>query len=255
MIFNRMRRLLILITLTVFSFATNAANSDPNSEAKWFEETTPEVKTNMVGNWEHKTFPNKRPIDFVLTDGVIEARSEGQFSVLRQRVDIPAEQLGKIGFSWFTQNHLPGAHTGQAGYDDSPARVLFVFDGDRSKFDIKDRMLSDLSLMLTGEELAYATLSYAWGDSDHKLEEIISNPRTHRIRNLLLEVGDTHAQTWRTYERDIQQDFQLAFQEPLGRLQQVILMVDTDNTKGKAYTKFRDIKLLDKAGNLILQLQ
>jgi hypothetical protein len=69
--------------------------------------------------------------------------------------------------------------------EDSPVRLILVFEGDRQRFSTQNQLLSELTLSLTGEPLPYATLMYVWCN-DCPAESVIVNPRTDRIRKLAM---------------------------------------------------------------------
>lgn len=94
--------------------------------------------------------------------------------------------------------------------------------------------LSEMSRLLTGEELPYATLIYVWGTTEVP-GSVVANPRTDRIRKLVLDSGTRHLGAWRDHVRDIEADYRLAFGEEPGPLRVVALMTDTDDT-GSALT-------------------
>jgi hypothetical protein len=83
---------------------------------------------------------------------------------------------------------------------------------------------------LTGEELPYATLMYVWCNQREPLS-VVRNPRTDRIRKLVLESGPTRLGRWLDYERDVRADFERVFGEPPGALVGVAVMTDSDNTR------------------------
>jgi hypothetical protein len=126
--------------------------------------------------------------------------------------------------------------------EDSPVRLILAFEGDRSQFSAKNAMLSDLTEALTGEPLPYATLMYVWCNR-RPVDSIILNPRTDRVRKLVVESGPVHIQQWRRYQRDIRADFEKAFGEPPGALVGMAIMTDTDNTRGKVRAWYGNIDL------------
>ncbi len=129
--------------------------------------------------------------------------------------------------------------------EDAVVRVILSFEGDRSKFSAKNRMLSDLSQALTGEELPYATLMYVWCNT-RAVGDVITNPRTDRIRKIVVESGAAHLGKWLDYERDIRADFIKAFGEEPGTLTGIALMTDTDNTQSKATAWYGPVRLKAK---------
>jgi hypothetical protein len=91
-------------------------------------------------------------------------------------------------------------------------------------------MLSELARALTGEELPYATLMYVWCNT-RSPGTVIVNPRTDRIRKLVVESGSGKLRQWISYERDIRQDYETAFGEAPGALVGIGIMTDSDNTR------------------------
>jgi hypothetical protein len=126
--------------------------------------------------------------------------------------------------------------------DDSPVRVVLAFEGDRSEFSAKNAMLSELSQALTGEPLPYATLMYVWCNT-REPGTVIVNPRTDRIRKLVVESGSSNLSVWQDYERDIRADYEKAFGQPPGALMAVGIMTDSDNTRSTAQAWYGPIRL------------
>jgi len=113
---------------------------------------------------------------------------------------------------------------------DSPVGVMVAFDGDRSRWAPRTHRLSELTRLLTGEELPYATLAYVWSEQ-YPVGTVIPNPRTDRIRKLVVDSGRAGIGQWQQHRRDVQADFRLAFGEEPGPISSVALMTDTDNTR------------------------
>ena len=73
---------------------------------------------------------------------------------------------------------------------------------------------------------------------------MIVNPRTDRVRKLVLESGPGNLNRWMDYERVIRTDFEKLFGESPGALISVALMTDTDNTKSIANAWYGPLNLL-----------
>jgi hypothetical protein len=125
---------------------------------------------------------------------------------------------------------------------DSPVRIVLAFEGDRAKFSAKNAMLSELSHTLTGEPMPYATLMYVWCNT-RAPGTVIINPRTDRIRKIVVESGAKNLNHWLDYERNIRADFEKAYGEPPGALVGVAIMTDTDNTRSTARAWYGKVKL------------
>ncbi len=170
------------------------------------------------------------------------AVADSSASLLRQQVRIPSNSLQNLRFSWKVPQLIAAADMAQRDGDDSPVRVVLTFEGNRANWSAKNAMLSELSLTLTGEELPYATLMYVWCNQ-RAPGSIIHNPRTDRIRKMVVESGGKNLNQWLDYERNIQADFERAFGEAPGALVGVALMTDSDNTRSKTRAYYGPISM------------
>lgn len=200
-----------------------------------------------LGAWEHYVLPTKRPTRFAAQKQkgreAMQAKATSSASMLRRKLRVEPEALGTLHFSWMVESLIATSDMGVSATDDSPVRIVLAFDGDRSKFSARNTMLSELAHTLTGEALPYATLMYSW--CVHcKGGEVITNPRTDRIRIQVVESGSDNLGRWRDYDRDIKVDFEAAFGEPPGALVAIGVMTDADNTKSQATAWYGPLKLL-----------
>ena len=196
--------------------------------------------------WEAVTLPGKLRTAFKLEQHgqrtALGAHAQASASMLRQRLNVPAAQLGRLQFAWQIDNLMAEADMGERDSEDAPVRLILAFEGDRSRFSAKNAMLSDLTEALTGEPLPYATLMYVWCNR-RPVESVIVNPRTDRVRKLVLESGVQHVKQWRQYQRDVRADFEKAFGEAPGALVGMAIMTDSDNTRGDVRAWYGDIRL------------
>ena len=196
--------------------------------------------------WEKLVLPGKPRTNYKLERQpqgyALQAQADASASMLRQRVRIAPERLGRVSFDWQVERLIPGADMGQRDTEDSPVRLILVFEGDRQQFSPKNAMLSELSHSLTGEPMPYATLMYVWCNQCPP-ESVIVNPRTDRIRKLAVESGPGRVGQWLSYSRDIRADFEKAFGEAPGALLGVGLMTDTDNTRSTTRAWYGQVRL------------
>jgi hypothetical protein len=143
---------------------------------------------------------------------------------------IPAANLEDVSFSWQVPKLIEGADLAERDFDDSPVRVVLTFEGDKTKFSTKNAMLSELAQVMTGEPLPYATLMYVWCNK-RQAGSVVINPRTDRIRSVVVESGSKKLLQWLDYKRNIRADFEKAFGEAPGNLISVGIMTDSDNTR------------------------
>ena len=233
--------------------STPAASQDVNwASASPVNSHSSSLANPQTVKWQHCAFPGKKSTRYqaVRLDGrdAVFGESDSAASMLRQNLRVEASDLGKLGFSWKVPKMIAGADMTQRDSDDSPVRVLLAFEGDRSKFSVKNAMLSELALALTGEPMPYATLMYVWGTHSAP-ESVVINPRTDRIRKLVLESGPARLGRWLDYERDIRADYEKAFGEAPGALVGIAIMTDSDNTRQKASAWYGPVSLINKPLN------
>jgi hypothetical protein len=196
-------------------------------------------------NWKPYVLPGKRATTyrFLDKDGkrVIEAHANASASMLRRVLNLQPEQLWEVSWSWWVENSLADADLADIDRTDAPAQLLFAFDGDKSTLSPRVRMMNDLARALTGEEPPYATLTYAFA-TDTPVESVVRNPRSERIRKIIVDSGSGHARQWRRHRRNLAEDFHKAFGEPPGRLIGVAVMTDADNTRSNAKAWYGPIR-------------
>ena len=200
--------------------------------------------------WNHRTFPGKAASEFSYArlEGrdAISVIAKGSASMLRQVLRIEPEELGAVRFSWKVPALIEQADMALRDKDDAPVRVVLAFEGDRSRFSARDAALSELAHLLTGEPMPYATLMYVWCNR-REPGTVIRNPRTDRVRKLVVESGAHGLNRWLEYERDIRADYQRVFGEPPGALVGIAIMTDSDNTQSRASAWYGPVRFLPVA--------
>lgn len=196
--------------------------------------------------WRHQPFPGKTPtlFEYAREEGrdAVSVTADSSASMLRRPVRIEPAELGNLAFSWKVPQLIADADIAERDADDSPVRVVLVFEGDRSRFSAKDAMLSELMRALTGEEMPYATLMYAWCRR-RAPGTVVVNPRTGRVRTLVVESGAAKLNRWLDYRRNVRADFESAFGEPPGALVGIGIMTDSDNTRSTARAWYGPLRM------------
>ncbi|MES2509696.1 MAG: DUF3047 domain-containing protein [Pseudomonadota bacterium] len=217
----------------------NAVGGSP-----WAKASVPSQKSAEV--WQHLKFPGKQPtvFSYAREDGreALVAKARSSMSLVRKIVRVEPADMGQIRFSWKVPALMPNADMAVKETDDCSVRVVLSFDGDRSRFSPKNAMLSELARLMTGEELPYATLMYVWSKTK-PTGSVIVNPRTDRVRKLVVESGYQHLNNWVDYERTIRADFEKAFGEAPGALLSVSVMTDSDNTQSNTQAWYGPLTL------------
>ncbi|MDM8355979.1 DUF3047 domain-containing protein [Pandoraea communis] len=180
----------------------------------------------------------------VVTDGgrhVIEANSVDSASALMAKgdsVDIAATP--GVTWRWKVDKAIPGADNRVSDKEDSPARLVFFFDGDKSTLPFGDRAAITLA-KVGGEDLPYATLMYIWSN-DAAPGSVIQNPHTDRVQMLVVAGGDGSLGKWQTFSRNLAADYERIYQEKPGKLLGYGIFTDSDNTHASAHAWYADIR-------------
>jgi len=221
--------------LPLFAAALLAACASPT--------TTP---PSTAEGWQPLALPGKKPTVYHWTekDGrqALEASSERSASIWRKRLDPALVSVGEVSFSWWTQGLIAGANVADIDHEDAVARVIFGFAGDIDKLPLRTRMKFELAQALTGEVPPYATLMYVW-DSKLPVGTVVINPRSDRIRKIVVDSGPAELRRWRDHRRNLAEDFRLAFGEAPGPLTSMAVMTDSDNSRASARTWYGPVEL------------
>jgi hypothetical protein len=198
------------------------------------------------GDWHEVPLPGKRPTRYQPARkggrAAVAAQADASASLWRKRLDVAPERLGEVSFSWWVDALIAGADAAQSERGDAVARVLFGFDGDLKRLSFRHRLQFELAETLTGEAPPYATLAYVW-ETSAPVESVIVNPRSDRLRKIVLDSGATQLGRWRDHRRHLARDFRRAFGEEPGRLRSVALMTDSDNTRAAARAWYGPVKI------------
>ena len=182
-------------------------------------------------HWEHQTYASRRPTRYSATEHqgrpAVMARAEGANSTLNPP---PGALPQRIRFSWFVPALNPKFDLREKGEDDAVVRLILSFEGDRSShWRARDHLVSELSNLIAGKPLPFASIMYVW-DSRYPAGTVIPNPYTDRIRQIVVESGPDRLNQWVDFDRDIEADFRRAFGEAPGPLVGLGLMSDTNNS-------------------------
>ena len=195
--------------------------------------------------WREVRFPGKSATSYKMIDHDgqtwLRADANSSASMLRQKLDPGLETYSRIRFSLVIEQPLMSADVARPDKEDSPARVILAFDGDRSEFSARDSALSELSHLMTGEPMPYATLMYVWCPK-REVGSVVHNPRIDRIRKMVV-AGPGGGQTRHLIDRDFRADYERVFGRPPGRLIGIAIMTDSDNTQGRARALYGPIEV------------
>lgn len=223
-------------------------SADPDSNAERAAgQPAPVPSAVAAQGWHEVRLPGKAATRYRYTHkagrAAWAAQAQASASMWRRRLHVAPQQVGEVSFSWWVDRLIHGASLSQAEHADAPVRVLFGFGGDTSRLTQRTRMMFELAHALTGEEPPFATLMYVW-ENQAPVDSVVVNPRTDRVRKIVLDSGTGQLGRWRDHRRHLARDFQRAFGEAPGPLLSVALMTDADNTRSQAQAWYGPVQLL-----------
>src|SRR5690606_38744819 len=108
----------------------------------------------------------------VLGQPALRVRANNSVSILRQRFTDGIPAVAQLTFSWRVDALPSHSDLRDPQAEDAPVRIVLAFGGNRALLNARTHRLSELSRLLTGEELPYATLAYVWSASE-PLETVV----------------------------------------------------------------------------------
>lgn len=187
----------------------------------------------------------KRLTDYKLVDDqgvvVLNARADAAASGLLHVVNFDITTAPVMHWRWKISNLIEGADNSNAAKEDSPVRVVLGFEGDKSKLAFRERTASTLAKAGSGRELPYAQLVYIWSNTK-PVGTVIENPHTRRVEMVVATSGPSGVGQWMVLQRNVYEDFKRVFGEEPGRMTEVGVLTDTDNTGASVEAWYGDIE-------------
>jgi len=199
-------------------------------------------------NWNLLRLSTRKPLTayrLAVDDGVIVLHASANASVAglvhATGVDVSATPLVK--WRWKVSAAIDGANNRIGAKEDAPARLVFAFDGNRDKLSLADQALSFVARRVAQRDLPYATLMYIFSDCA-PVGTIIANPYTRRVQMIVVAGSRDGIGEWQVHSRNLRDDYRRAFGEDPGKLTDIGVMTDTDNTGGSVEAWYGDIQFV-----------
>jgi hypothetical protein len=176
---------------------------------------------------------------------ILHARAVGASSGLMQHVSIDPLAQPWLGWQWRIGSMIATADNFARDAEDSPARIILGFDGDKDKLSFTDQILFETARVVTGHDFPYATLMYVW-ENKAPVGTVIASARSGRIKMMVAASGADGIGQWHDFTRNIVDDYEKAFGEKPGRLIGVGVLTDTDNTGETVDAWYGDIRLFNQ---------
>ena len=187
----------------------------------------------------------KKPTDYRLVplEGTVALRATADSSASGLRHDVAADprEYPWLTWKWKVPELNGAANNTLAHVEDSPARVVVVFEGGRDKLPPDEQINYDLAKAMGGNELPYATLMYIW---ENHLPEgaIITHHFSTRIKMIVAGSGRKDLGAWHEERVNVLEDYRRAFGEEPPHVKAVGIMSDSDNTGGRTVAYYGDIR-------------
>lgn len=180
--------------------------------------------------------------DDELNATVLEGVADAAAGALIYRFDDDARIDSILRFKWKPGNLIASSDPKTKAGDDYVARIYVTFAMDPARTSIKEKTENAIAHVLYGETPPHAALSYVF---THKAaqDSIITSPYTQRVKKIVVDADPNSIGKWKSFVRDIYDDYKRAFGEEPTRISGIAIMVDTDNTGEKASARFADITL------------
>lgn len=176
---------------------------------------------------------------------ILHAQAAGASSGLMQHVSIDPFVQPWINWRWRIGSLISTADNFQRDAEDSPARIILGFDGDKDTLPFADQVLFETARVITGHDFPYATLMYVW-ENKAPIGTVINSSRSGRIKMIVAASGSDGVGQWHDFTRNIAEDYEKAFGEKPGKLIGIGVLTDTDNTGETVEAWYGDIRLINE---------
>ncbi len=171
---------------------------------------------------------------------VVQAVSKGSASGLMRKIRVDPEKYPIIRWRWKAENILKNGDVTKKNGDDYPARVYITFEYDPAGTGFFEKAKFLATKQVYGEYPPIATINYIWANKA-PVGTYISNPYSKRTKMIVVESGEEKLKTWVVEERNIFDDYVMAFGKKPPMISGIAIMTDSDNTKESATAFYGDI--------------
>ncbi len=198
----------------------------------------------LPDSWKPLTFKKiERQTRYeVVKDGgmsVVKAVSEASASGLTKAVTIDPREYPIVRWRWKVENLLQKSDVQRKDGDDYPARLYITFAYEPDKVSFGKKLKYKAGQALFGD-IPIGALNYIW-DAKSPLGAMVDNAFTSFAKMIVVESGAQRVGAWVAEERNVYEDYRLAFGEEPPAISGVAIMTDTDNTKERAVAYYGDI--------------
>lgn len=187
----------------------------------------------------------KKPTQYHLAaiGGRVAMRATADASASGLHFDTVADlhEFPWLTWSWMVPELNGKADNTLAHVEDSPARVIVVFEGGRDELPPDEQVNFDLARAMGGNDLPFATLMYIW-ENRLPVGSVIPHHFTSRIKMIVAASGREEAGAWQSERVNVLEDYRRAFGEEPPRVRAIGIMSDSDNTGAHSVAWYGDIR-------------
>lgn len=250
-----MRRILVVMLLSSLfinpTAGTEAQQQDGVQRISVADFSRLRAGDELPAEWGMLTVPRiPRHTQYMLAsvDGttVVRAEAEASMSSLARELSVDPNETPWLQWRWRIQqlNGQSDLYTRQG--DDFPVRIYVFFDYDIMQLPFFERVIVRVARALYGERLPLAALCYVWAPDDLPGTSTW-NAYTNRVRMVVATSGAGDIGRWVTVERNVKNDYLMAFGTPVPRVTGIALATDTDNTGERSLAWYGDIVFANRA--------
>lgn len=236
-------RVLWAVTLSLACFSFALAQAPEFIAVGSFSAETP--GTTLPNGWQPLKFKNidRYTLYELVPDGdttVVLATSDAGASGITKEVTIDPKEYPIIQWRWKVANVLGKGNVSKKEGDDYPARIYITFEYDSNRVGLLDKAKYETLRLFYGKYPPLGAINYIWGSSA-PIGTMVPNPFAGEVMMFVIQSGPELANTWILEERNIYEDYKLAFGEDPSMISGVAIMTDTDNTLETARAFYGDI--------------
>ncbi|MDN3919167.1 DUF3047 domain-containing protein [Roseateles violae] len=179
--------------------------------------------------------------------GVLRASADRSASLYAARLQPALAMPLTLSWEWKTDALVERADNRVKSREDAPLRIVVSFGGDPATLPADEQKRFKRAKKLSGKDIPYAVLMYIWSDFV-PVGTVIPSAHTSQVKMLVVASGREGLGTWQSLQRNLAEDYRLAYGGEAGPVTGIAVMTDTDNTGGKAVGDYAHLRLACAAG-------
>jgi hypothetical protein len=178
----------------------------------------------QLNNWQTKSFKGQTQYTLTRLDNypVLKAESDNSASGLFKEQRIDLLKTPYLNWNWRIDNRLGKLNEQHKSGDDYAARVYVVISGGWAFWKTR-------------------AVNYVWANNSQKGDTWANAFAGKNAMMVAVRSSGDKTKQWYTEKRNVLEDLEKFYGEPIRYIDAVAIMTDTDNAKGKATAYYGDI--------------